>query len=92
MFDLTLNRALASRLQRLIWVNDVPIGASYHVNACIHAVDAALWVAGSRPVSAVGMGFRARPKPHGDSQDVYSILFEFPADLFPSEQPETLFP
>jgi len=76
--DPPMTSTLAGRLQKLIWVNDVPIGASYHVNACIHAIDAALWVAGSRPLSAVGMGFTARPQPHGDSQDVYSILFEFP--------------
>jgi predicted dehydrogenase len=76
--DPPMTATLASRLQNLIWVNDIPLGASYHVNACIHAVDAALWVLGARPVRAVGLGYTARPNPHGDSHDVYSILFEFP--------------
>lgn len=72
---------IAGRLQRLIWVNDEALGGSYHVNACIHAVDAALWVAGKRPVSAFGLSRRARPEPHGDSHDVYAMLFEFDDDL-----------
>lgn len=70
------------RLQSLIWVNDVAVGGSYHVNACIHAVDAALWVAGARPVKAVGYSQRSRPDPHGDSHDVFSLIFEYPNGLF----------
>lgn len=68
---------LESRLQRLIWCNDISVGGGYHVNACIHAVDAALWVAGGRPVSAMGASRRMRENPHGDSHDTFSILFEF---------------
>ena len=52
----------------LVWVNDVAIGGSYHVNACIHAVDAGLWVARGRPVSATGSSAVGRPDPHGDSR------------------------
>jgi len=69
------------RLQKLIWVNDVSLGGGYHVNACIHAIDAALWVAGQRPVSATGSSRRMRSEPHGDSHDVFSILYEFPNGL-----------
>lgn len=68
---------VASRFQQLIWVNDTALGGSYHVNACIHAVDAALWVAGRPPVAASGLSRRARPDPHGDSDDVYALVFEF---------------
>ena len=68
---------LESRLQRLVWCNDVAVGGGYHVNACIHAVDAALWVTGGRPVSAMGISRRMREDPHGDSHDSFSILFEF---------------
>jgi len=68
---------LESRLQNLIWCNDVAVGGGYHVNACIHAVDAALWVAGSRPVAAMGLSRRMRPNPHGDSHDSFAILLEF---------------
>jgi myo-inositol 2-dehydrogenase/D-chiro-inositol 1-dehydrogenase len=75
--DPPLTDTLESRLRSLIWVNDVAIGGSYHVNACIHAVDAALWVAGSRPIAAMGVSRRMRPNPHGDSHDTFAILFEF---------------
>jgi myo-inositol 2-dehydrogenase / D-chiro-inositol 1-dehydrogenase len=66
-----------SRLQRLVWCNDNAVGGGYHVNACIHGVDAALWVAGARPVAAMGISRRMRENPHGDSHDVFSILLEF---------------
>ena len=68
---------LESRLRSLIWCNDVAVGGGYHVNACIHGVDAALWVTGNRPVAAMGLSRRMRPDPHGDSHDAFSILFEF---------------
>jgi myo-inositol 2-dehydrogenase / D-chiro-inositol 1-dehydrogenase len=72
---------IASRLQRLIWVNDVAVGGGYHVNACIHAIDAALWLADQCPVSAFGLSRRGRPAPHGDSHDVFALLFEFEDQL-----------
>jgi predicted dehydrogenase len=75
--DPPLTDTIADRLRSLIWVNDNAIGGSYHVNACIHAVDAALWVAGDRPISAAGRSRRCRPDPHGDSHDVFSLVFEF---------------
>jgi myo-inositol 2-dehydrogenase/D-chiro-inositol 1-dehydrogenase len=68
---------LESRLRSLIWCNDVAVGGGYHVNACIHAVDAALWVAGGRPVAAMGLSRRMRADPHGDSHDAFSVLLEF---------------
>lgn len=68
---------LESRLRGLIWCNDVAVGGGYHVNACIHAVDAALWLAGQRPVSAMGLSRIGRPDPHGDSHDVFQLLLEF---------------
>ncbi len=72
---------IAGRLQQLIWVNDVAIGGSYHVNACIHAVDAALWVAGRPPIAATARARRGRPEAHGDSPDVFAVLFDFDDDL-----------
>lgn len=72
---------LESRLRHLIWCNDVAVGGGYHVNACIHAVDAALWVTGGRPISAIGISRRMRENPHGDSHDTFSILYEFPDGL-----------
>lgn len=68
----------ADRLRHLVWVNDVDLGGSYHVNACIHAVDGGLWLLGrARPVAASGVSSVARPDPHGDSHDQYSLTFEF---------------
>jgi myo-inositol 2-dehydrogenase / D-chiro-inositol 1-dehydrogenase len=67
---------IEDRLQRA-WVNDVALGGGYHVNACIHAMDAALWVAGANPLSAVGMSTIGRAGPHGDSHDLFSLTFEF---------------
>lgn len=66
-----------SRFRNLVWVNDEDLGGSYHVNACIHGVQAGIWVAGRRPVSAVGKSRIGRPDPHGDSHDQYSLTFEF---------------
>jgi predicted dehydrogenase len=75
--DPPLTATIESRLRSLIWCNDVAIGGGHHVNACIHAVDAALWVAEQRPVAAMGLSRIGRPDPHGDSHDVFEIVFEF---------------
>jgi len=68
---------IESRLQSLIWVNDIALGGGQLVCAGIHAVDVALWIAGTHPVSAVGCSRIARRDPHGDSADVYSVTYEF---------------
>ncbi|MFZ9938514.1 MAG: Gfo/Idh/MocA family protein [Luteolibacter sp.] len=68
---------LESRLQNLIWTNDIAMGCDYLGNFDIHAIDAALWVIGERPVSASGSSRIARPEPHGDSHDVCSIIFRY---------------
>jgi len=75
--DPAFTDTLESRLRSLIWCNDAAVGGGYHVNACIHAVDAALWTTGQRPVAAMGLSRRMRANPHGDSHDAFSILFEF---------------
>ncbi len=68
---------IESRLTRLIWVNDLALGGGMLVNAGIHAVDLALWIAGARPVSAMGCARQVKPDPHGDTCDVYSISYQF---------------
>ena len=70
-------KTIEPRLGRLIWVNDLDLGGGYLVNAGIHAVDVALWIAGKTPVSAIGAARRGRPNPNGDSNDLYSITYEF---------------
>ena len=72
---------LESRLRGLIWVNDVAVGGDYVVNYDIHAVDAALWVIGKRPVAAAGGSRICRPNPHGDGRDVCSVIFEYDGGL-----------
>ncbi len=81
---------IGSRLQHLIWVNDNELGGSYLVNAGIHAIDVALWIAGQRPVSAMGSSRIARREPHGDSHDVYSVTFEFEDGLILNHRGEHL--
>jgi len=79
-----------SRLQHLIWVNDTDLGASYLVNAGIHAIDVALWIAQDVPVSAVGSSRIVRRNPHGDSHDVYSLTYEFPNGMILNHRGEHL--
>jgi predicted dehydrogenase len=81
---------IESRLQHLIWVNDEDLGGSYLVNAGIHAVDVALWIAGQAPVSAMGSSRVVRRDPHGDSHDVFSVTYEFPNGLILNHRGEHL--
>jgi myo-inositol 2-dehydrogenase / D-chiro-inositol 1-dehydrogenase len=75
--DPPLTPTIESRLHGLIWCNDVALGGSHHVNACIHSIDAVLWALGKRPISASGFSQRARPEPHGDSHDALAVSYEF---------------
>jgi predicted dehydrogenase len=68
---------IESRLQHLTWVNDIAIGCDYIGNYDIHAIDAALWAIGERPISALGTSRICRPNPHGDSHDVCSVIYEY---------------
>jgi predicted dehydrogenase len=68
---------LESRLQKLIWVNDIAMGCDYIGNFDIHAMDAALWVMGERPVAAAGSCAIARPNAHGDAHGVCSVIYDY---------------
>ncbi len=68
---------IEDRLRGLIWVNDIAIGCDFIGNFDIHAIDAAIWVVGRRPISAVGSSRIVRPNPHGDSHDVCSVVYEY---------------
>jgi len=84
-------KTIESRLQKLIWVNDVDIGGGMHVNCDIHAVDVGLWMAGGQtPVSASGAGAVCRDKPHGDTLDVYSLTYNFKNGLVMNHRGEHL--
>ncbi len=68
---------LESRLQNLIWCNDIAMGGDYIGNFDINAIDAAMWIIGERPVSASGSSRVGRPNPHGDSRDVCSVIYRY---------------
>ncbi|MHC4572756.1 MAG: Gfo/Idh/MocA family protein [Planctomycetota bacterium] len=68
---------IESRLRHLIWVNDVNLGGGMIVNCDVHAVDAALWIAGGRPVSAMGSSRVGKSDSHGDTRYVYSVTYQF---------------
>ena len=75
--DPPLTDSIQSRLRSLVWVNDTALGGSYHVNACIHPVQAMMWVLDQVPVAAAGISRIARGEPHGDSHDMFGITFQF---------------
>ncbi len=75
--DPPLGATIEDRLQRLVWVNDIAIGCDYLGNFDIHAIDAALWVIGERPISAAGASRVARANPHGDAHDVCSVVYRY---------------
>lgn len=68
---------MESRLRELIWVNDVAMSCDYLGNYDIHAIDAALWVLGRRPIAAMGTSDICRPDPHGDARDVCSLTYQY---------------
>ena len=68
---------LESRLRHLVWVNDVALGCDYIGNYDIHAIDAAVWVIGKRPVAAMGASRICRADPHGDGRDVCSVVYDY---------------
>ncbi len=68
---------LESRLRDLIWVSDVALGCDSIGNFDIHAIDAALWIMGRKPVAASGRSAIMRPNPHGDARDTCSLVFEY---------------
>ena len=70
-------KTIESRLQHLTWINDIALGCDYIGNFDIHAIDAALWVTGQRPVAAAGGSRICREHPHGDAHDVCSVVFHY---------------
>lgn len=75
--DYPKTNTIESRLRNLVWVNDIDLGGGYIVNYDIHAVDVALWIANSTPISAQGSSRISDPKAYGDSKRYYSITYEF---------------
>jgi predicted dehydrogenase len=70
-------KTIENRLRNLTWVNDIALGGDYIGNFDIHALDAALWVLGRLPVAASGRSRICRRDPHGDSEDVTQVVYEY---------------
>ena len=68
---------IESRLQHLIWTNDVALGGGMIVNCDIHAIDVALWLSGKNPRSAMGCARVAKKNPNSDTNYLYSVTYEF---------------
>ena len=68
---------IESRIRDNVWDNDIAIGNDYIGVYDIHAIDAALWILGQRPVAAIGASRICRNDPHGDSHDVCSVIYEY---------------
>jgi myo-inositol 2-dehydrogenase/D-chiro-inositol 1-dehydrogenase len=83
-------KTIESRLRHLVWVNDIDLGGGFLVNAGIHAVDAALWMAGAHPINAMGLSRTIRDNPHGDTADVYSVTYGFENGLIQNHRGEHL--
>jgi predicted dehydrogenase len=81
---------IESRLRHLIWVNDVDLGGGMIVNCDIHAIDAALWIVGSRPISAMGCSRVGKSDANGDTAYVYSLTYQFENELIMNHQGEHL--
>lgn len=80
--DPPLTATIESRLHKDVWLSDIALGGDYIVNYDIHAIDAAVWVLGRRPLSAMGHSRRVRPNPHGDAHEVTSLVYEFEDGLY----------
>lgn len=68
---------IESRLRDNVWDNDVAISGGWITVFDIHAIDAAIWVLGKRPIAATGASRICRSNPHGDSHDVTSVVYEY---------------
>ncbi len=88
--DPPLTGTIEDRLQHLVWVHDENLGGSFIVNCDIHAIDVALWIAQATPINAIGHARVARPTPHGDSADVYAVMYRFADGLILSHRSEHL--
>ena len=81
---------LESRLHNSAWASDVPLSGDWITAFDIHAIDAALWVAGQRPVAATGQSRICRSNPHGDARDVCEVLYEYADGLLHNHSGQAL--
>jgi predicted dehydrogenase len=75
--DLPRGKTIEPWLYHSVWDNHIALGGGFIVSYDIHAIDAALWLLGRRPVSAVGAATLNRPDPHSDTPDVISVVYRY---------------
>jgi len=79
-----------SRLQNSVWTRDIALGGDWILAYDIHAIDAAVWAAGQRPVAATGVSRICRSHPHGDARDVCEVLYEYADGLAHTHSAQSL--
>jgi predicted dehydrogenase len=72
---------IENRLEHNIWDNDIAIGGSSLLCFDIHAIDAAVWVLGQRPIAAMGISRVCRADPHSDGADIGGVVYEYAGGL-----------
>jgi predicted dehydrogenase len=59
------------------WLTTIALSGDVITENTIHSINAVLWVAGRRPVSAIGRTRLCRPHPRDDFREVYLVTYEF---------------
>jgi myo-inositol 2-dehydrogenase / D-chiro-inositol 1-dehydrogenase len=75
--DLPRGKTIEPWLYHSVWDNHIAMGGGFIVSYDIHAIDAAVWLLGQRPVSAIGEASLNRPNPYSDSPDVISVVYRY---------------
>jgi predicted dehydrogenase len=75
--DPPIQATIENRLQKSAWNYSIALSGGFSVSYDVHAIDAALWLVGRRPVAAMGASRICRSDPHGDSADATSVVFEY---------------
>jgi predicted dehydrogenase len=68
---------IESRLRNSIWDHDIAMSGGWINVFDIHAIDAAIWALGKRPIAAMGTSRICRSQAYGDSPDVSSVVYEY---------------
>jgi predicted dehydrogenase len=75
--DPPIQATIENRICKSAWNYTIALSGGFSVSYDVHAIDAALWLLGRRPVAAMGASSICRPDPHGDSADATSTVFEY---------------
>ncbi len=65
------------RLRSGRWLSTIALSGDVIVENNIHIINAVLWLAGRRPVNAIGRARVGRKNPRDDFREVYHLTYEF---------------